>query len=689
MFKTRHTFLDNKVDDALLQIDDYVFERKDRYGKSGGGILVYISKSVQYKRRHDLESDQLEMIFLEILVPNSKSLFLCSAYRPPSAPVSWVECLANELNKIPSSHNPETILCGDFNIDYLKGPPRYWQNALEQFDFTQVIVKPTRITENSCTLIDHIYTNRPENFHEVEVPVLAISDHYPVCVTRRATSMKSVKRHCTIQYRDFKHFNEQAFLLDLAHSDLYLVESIEDPTAALSKFYEIFLAVIHKHAKIKSKRVKNNLRPSWLNTEINDARFKRDQYHKAKDMVNYKIWRNKVTELIRQSKIDYYQSAIVQNQKSGEIWKYIKKLAPKSTRSAPASLVCDGKISNEEKDIANAFNEYFIKLCENLGVTDHNNDHTFNILQEFISTKLDKETQFQLGQIEEFEVFKFLNSLNPNKSAGKDTIGPRLLKLSAPIISKVVTHLINISLKYGVFPDDLKIAKVSPIFKKGDKTDPGNYRPVSVLPTLSKIFEKHVAQQLKHFLNVHNLLHQEQSGFRQFHSCQTALLNLTEKWLSEMDKGNLIGVTFLDFRKAFDLVDHKILLQKLRCYNFDNNSLTWFQSYLDNRYQYVCISNTHSKTRHVTSGVPQGSVLGPILFLLYVNDLPLHVNYTKLEMFADDATMHDSSPNLTPIQDNMCKDIKSIQNWCTENKMKTRIETCRETRQGGRPPFLK
>ena len=98
----------------------------------------------------------------------------------------------------------------------MKGPPRYWQHALEQFDFTQVIVKPTRITDNSCTLIDHIYTNRPENFHEVEVPVLAISDHYPVCVTRRATSLKSVKRHCTNQYRDFKHFNEQAFLLDLA-----------------------------------------------------------------------------------------------------------------------------------------------------------------------------------------------------------------------------------------------------------------------------------------------------------------------------------------------------------------------------------------------------------------------------------------------------------------------------------------
>ena len=148
----------------------------------------------------------------------------------------------------------------------------------------------------------------------------------------------------------------------------------------------------------------------------------------------------------------------IQNRVSPLIVRLQKVLAPKSTRSAPAILVCDGKISNEEKDIPNAFNEYFIKLCENVGVTDQNNDHTFNILQEFISTKLDKETQFQLGQIDEFEVFKFLNSLNPNKSAGKDTIGPRLLKLSAPIISKVVTHLINTSLKYGVFPDDLKIA---------------------------------------------------------------------------------------------------------------------------------------------------------------------------------------------------------------------------------------
>ena len=157
-----------------------------------------------------------------------------------------------------------------------------------------------------------------------------------------------------------------------------------------------------------------------------------------------------------------------------------------------------------------------------------------------------------------------LTKLNTNKSAGAYFIGPKLLKMSAEVIFKPITHLINTSIKTGIFPSLFKIAKVCPIFKKGDKSDPNNYRPISVLPTLSKLLEKHVAYQIRNFASDFDLIHQCQSGFREFHSCQTALTKLTDTWLREMDRGNFIGITFLDFSKAFDLVSHDILLQKLQ-----------------------------------------------------------------------------------------------------------------------------
>ncbi|KAK3107876.1 hypothetical protein FSP39_024162 [Pinctada imbricata] len=370
------TLLNEQIDDALLNIEGYDFERKDRDGKSGGGLLVYISKFVQYKRRRDFEQGHIETIWLEVVIPNTKSIFLCSAYRPPSAPTSWIEYLSDEITSACSCNNNEIILCGDFNIDYLNDPPRYWTNALEQFEFTQVIDKPTRVTDKSATLIDHIYTNKPENFHEIKVPFIAISDHYPVCVTRKTSCEKSPKRHYSIQYRDFKHFDEQHFLRQLASSDLHQIESVMDPNAALTKFYDIFLKVLNANAKIKTKRVKHHYNSSWINAEINEARIKRDRFHKAKDMINYKVWRNKVTELLRKSKTDYYQSAIKNNQRPGDIWKHMANLAPKSSKSAPNSITYNGETLTDAKNIADKFNEYYVKLCDNLGLIDHDNEKT-------------------------------------------------------------------------------------------------------------------------------------------------------------------------------------------------------------------------------------------------------------------------------------------------------------------------
>ena len=257
-----------------------------------------------------------------------------------------------------------------------------------------------------------------------------------------------------------------------------------------------------------------------------------------------------------------------------------------------------------------------------------------------------------------------------------DSIGPRLLKIAPNVLTPGITYMINKSLASGVFPGIWKHAKVNPIFKAGSKDDVNNYRPISILPTLSKIIEKWIQIKLMSYLNKHTLLHENQSGFRKSHSTESALILMTDTWLKAINEGKLVGCAMIDFRKAFDLFDHQLLLKKLRIYQFSDMSLSWFKSYLSNRTQQVVIKDCSSVNGDVLCVVPQGSFLGALLVLLFINDLPLSLNDSRIsvDLYADDTTLYSSASDKTSLETNLQNVLDLVHIWCLENGMLINIE---------------
>ena len=215
----------------------------------------------------------------------------------------------------------------------------------------------------------------------------------------------------------------------------------------------------------------------------------------------------------------------------------------------------------------------------------------------------------------------------------------------------------------------IKTRKFPDIFKKGDKHDKSKYRPISILPVLSKIIEKHVTEHVKSYLYSNKLLYERQSGFRKDHSCETALTAMVDDWIAAIDKNEVVGTVFLDFSKALDLVDHKLLLSKLSHYKFNPNNLRWFSSYLEQRCQQVSVSGKLSNVQHIPSGLPQGSVLWPLLFIMYINDLTIEIEKSVIDFFADDATLTESGISLLSITKNLKADGSRTVNWGFRNKM--------------------
>ena len=267
-------------------------------------------------------------------------------------------------------------------------------------------------------------------------------------------------------------------------------------------------------------------------------------------------------------------------------------------------------------------------------------------------------------------VENYVLKIPPSKATGVDGISVKLLQAGIKELAPPISKLINMSLTSNQFPSRWKIARVTALFKAGDISDLNNYRPISILPVLSKIIERHVHDCLFYYLTINNLIYSNQSGFRSEFGTETAVAFIVDSLLLNLDKNLINGMVLVDYKKAFDMVDHCILLDKLGAYHLDQSSLDWFKSYLSDRKQYVNFKRQSSTRKVITDGVPQGSILGPLLFLIFINDLPLYIN-SQVDLFADDTTLLAATDynDINELNEKLSLEVSNVQNWAITNKL--------------------
>lgn len=339
----------------------------------------------------------------------------------------------------------------------------------------------------------------------------------------------------------------------------------------------------------------------------------------------------------------------------------------KGKKSVPHREMKDqNNISYKENiDIANAFNNYFT----NLGPTLVKNiPHIKKTFQELLPP-LANPHSFFLNPTTPNEITNIMKLMKPKTSHGYDDITPKLVRLCIPAISAPIAHIANLSMSSGVFPDNMKLAKVICIYKNDDPTRIINYRPISLLPTFSKVLERLVYNRLYTFLTKYNILNDSQYGFRKGLSTELAVLELQDRIAQSIAKKEWCIGVFLDISKAFDTLDHKILLAKLNHIGLRGNTLDWFDSYLSGRKQYIHYENAKSSLKTITSGVPQGSILGPLLFLIYINDLTCIISKGNPILFADDTNILYNHPNLNYLTNIVNDELTLIVQWFTANKL--------------------
>ena len=684
----------NKRTAKRVKIPGYTLYCSHRNNKKGGGVGMLISQTLDCRVREDLciNIENFENLTLEIKT-NHDSILLTSIYRPPnSREKPFLKTYKRLLNKFSGNQLERLIIGLDHNMDFMK---HEYHNPTNDFIginldhcLIPTITKPTRVTKNSATLIDNIIIGkRYQTGYNASIVVDDISDHFPLLL-KTTNNLLHIRKPKEVTTRNINPERCNEINQIIGNQDWNTLLKDKDTNDAFNTFHGILQSTLDTICPIHTiKLSKNNIRREpWLTKGLLRCTKKQKllyhkQLHKSSteiDRIKYINYRNTLQQLLRRTKENYYRQKCTEfKHNTNKLWKMVNRIISKENDKT--NCIDYLKIENinyyDSKVIAEEFGKYFSSVGKNfakkiptpqISVENYLKKIPVNPKSLFMTPTTPQEIQ------------EIISGLANKSSSGHDNITNTLLKQPQVSLSEPLSIIFNKSLESGEFPQEMKKADVIPLYKTKEKYLVMNYRPISLLLTISKVLEKIVHKRTYRFLNDTNQLYQSQYGFRSGHSCESAICELVGTIAKKQEEGlHTIGL-FIDLSKAFDTLDHKILLQKLHKYGIRGVCLDWFTSYLEKReMRSKCIANdntSYSSYYDMDYGTPQGSCLGPLLFLVFINDIHTSITFSSIILFADDTTILHSHRNLRFLKWCIEEDLKNLMDWFKANQLTMNLD---------------
>lgn len=583
----------------------------------------------------------------------NKTLIIIGTYRPPQSDARWFDEFSNLISETSTLGCP--IVLGDVNANLLK-PSEYPGKALIQcFDLLGIALPSsptaTRVSSGSSTLLDIIGVDSSLTVLSYHVGSQAASDHFPVLASIRAchsTKLEPILRR-SFKKVDFNQLGNRVVDIVIPPLDSldYLVDNSVKLDTIVQCWHQQFTTILDEVAPIKPYPMRRHISP-FITAAIQTMIRRRDLVaHQLTTNSDSQPLKDELSLLRRQVKSRMRREAknagsiAFTNPDARQAWKFIRQVTF-SEKSSECPAI-DPRI----------INEFFGET-----VKSQSNDNPLTPLS------CDNNTSFCLQKFTEAKIANTLQKVKINTAAGHDQIPGLLLSRLAVALSPSLTKVFNASIQAGAFPTEWKKANISAVYKgKGSKSDASSYRPISVLPVLGRILEKLVAEQLSYYCEATNSIPNAQFGFRKHSSCEQAILSALDNWSVALDEGKFVGALLVDLSKAFDTVPHQQLLQELLAVGINQAALDWFTSYLCDRKQRVIYQDVTTNYKEVTRGVPQGSCLSPLLFNIFVRDLPLNSDGFTTQ-FADDITHSQASKSLQDVADSLTNNFKCTKDFC-------------------------
>ena len=655
---------------AEYSIKGYSLFSCERSQRAGGGVLLYVKDHLHPQEIIKPHISNIDIKYVQIR-SGSEKLILGLVYRPPAQNSNINSELFEQISDICNLNN--AVIFGDFNLPVTEwggtlnshSGHELYSNILES-SLCQHIREPTR----GQNILDIVLTTDDNQISNVDIgPEFSTSDHRTLSfnIDFTTTQQNNHENVPDFQRADFEKL--RGILKNTDWSEIYRIQDVEE---AWNTFMDILTKAVSECIPTRVRRPASNPKPKWWNFDIRNILLaKKHAYRQYKstqcesDKSEYKRIRREAKRLIKTSK-KLHELYIASNCKENpkEFYRYIR--AKKVLSSIIGPLVSpDGEITTDESEMAEILNNYFASVF----TIEENRNEAIATPQQTVAAQL-----FSID-ITEDDVIRVIDKLKICKSPGPDKIYPRVLKEVKEIICKPLCIIFNLSLRSGKVVYGWKLANVTPLFKKGDKSNPGNYRPISLTSVVCKLMESILRDKIVKFLEENNIITDSQHGFRNKRSCLTNLLDFLHDVYEMYEEGRAVDIIYLDFQKAFDKVPHKRLLSKVEVVGIRGSIHRWISDWLFGRKQRVVLNGKCSDWQNVTSGVPQGSVLGPVLFLIYINDLDENIK-CKLSKFADDCKLAKKITTVSE-QKELQNDLNTLGEWGVDSDMLFNIDKCK------------